>query len=108
MTDDIVERLRAWESGAVDRPKLYDEAADEIERLRAEIERLVVWSSDSHVTELIGQLAEIHDELGPYTSVAEAMRPLVDRIEDVEKQREDLLAEIERLRAEIERLRDEA
>lgn len=30
---DIVDYLRVWEAGAVGRPALYEEAADEIERL---------------------------------------------------------------------------
>jgi regulator of protease activity HflC (stomatin/prohibitin superfamily) len=34
---DIVEQLRSWERGAAMRPTLYDEAADEIERLRATV-----------------------------------------------------------------------
>ena len=36
MTDDIVQRLRRQAARAAERPTLYDEAAYEIERLRAE------------------------------------------------------------------------
>ena len=39
-TDDIVTRLRAWECGAVYRPSLYDDAANEIERLQAKLDAM--------------------------------------------------------------------
>lgn len=41
MNDDIARRLRNWEAGAFMRPALYDEAADELERLRAEVATLM-------------------------------------------------------------------
>lgn len=79
MSDDIVTRLRSeamsWFPHTTPRhpiPTLINEAADDIERLRQQTERLhsllLQVVQNPHPTLLLGLLSEIRSELGRVTS----------------------------------------
>ena len=60
--DDLVDRMRRYSVGAHDGPALHpaicDEAADEIERLRAALQRIADWCPATQEMTLAHQMAD--------------------------------------------------